>query len=236
MRHNPERGNEMRKARWITIAMVVLVTSLALTLPASAQLGFTVDCTGASLVVEDDTYYGYWVAYIPGDGGATYWGGVIEGPSELVIEWPDDTPPPGTTFKWEVWEVGGECYEGQGCLECEPTPPPCEDGCTPGYWKQEQHFDSWVGYAPNDGYGEVFDVVASFDKSLLGALEQGGGGEKALGRHAVAALLNAANPEVGYYYTESDIIGMVQDAYQTGDFEWAKDQLEYQNELGCPLD
>ena len=31
------------------------------------------------------------------------------------------------------------------------------DGCTPGYWKQEQHFDSWVptGYAPGDDFDTV---------------------------------------------------------------------------------
>ena len=27
-------------------------------------------------------------------------------------------------------------------------PPPGGEGCTPGFWKQTQHFDSWVGFAP----------------------------------------------------------------------------------------
>ncbi len=27
------------------------------------------------------------------------------------------------------------------------NPPPGGEGCTPGFWKQRQHFDSWVGFA-----------------------------------------------------------------------------------------
>lgn len=116
-----------------------------------------------------------------------------------------------------------------------PPPPPGGQGCTPGYWKQEHHFDSWVGYTPWQDYETVFGVDASFSKTLVGAASQGGGGEKALGRHAVAALLNAANPDVNYLYTEAEVIALVQSAYATGDFEGAKNLLAAQNEIGCPL-
>lgn len=108
-------------------------------------------------------------------------------------------------------------------------------GCSPGYWKQSHHFDSWVRYQPTDSYDRVFGVVASFDQTLLGALEQGGGKEKALGRQAVAALLNAATPAVSYSYSESQVIGIVQEAYDTGEFNKAKDRLERENQQGCPL-
>lgn len=119
---------------------------------------------------------------------------------------------------------------------CEPPPPTGGQGCTPGYWKQSQHFDSWVNYtAPGPNYETVFSVDASFNKDLLGALGQGGGGEKALGRHATAALLNAGNPDVSYLYTEAEVISLVQQAYSTGDFEGVKDLLAAQNESGCPL-
>ncbi len=120
-----------------------------------------------------------------------------------------------------------------------PTEPPDGgggQGCTPGYWKQSQHFDSWVGYTTDQDYETVFGVDASFTKTLLGALGQGGGGQKALGRHATAALLNAANPDVDYLYTTAEIIAMVQSAYASGDFEGVKNQFEFQNELGCPID
>jgi hypothetical protein len=110
-----------------------------------------------------------------------------------------------------------------------------KEGCTPGYWKQAQHFDSWVKYSPTDDYETVFGVDASFTKTLLGALEQGGGGEKALGRHAVAALLNATSPDVAYPITEAQVIAIVKSAYETGKFELAKRGLEKLNQLGCPL-
>ena len=64
---------------------------------------------------------------------------------------------------------------------------------------------------------------------------QGGGGEKALGRHAVAALLNAATGGVDYAFAEADVIAMVQNAYATGDFNGIKDLLQAENERGCPL-
>jgi hypothetical protein len=108
-------------------------------------------------------------------------------------------------------------------------------GCTPGYWKQPHHLDSWVGFSPTDSFEAVFGVDASFALTLLGALQQGGGGEKALGRHAVAALLNAANDDVSFAFTTAEVIAIVQEAYATGDFETAKNRLAAQNELGCPL-
>ncbi|MBW2504022.1 MAG: hypothetical protein JRE16_05570, partial [Deltaproteobacteria bacterium] len=72
----------------------------------------------------------------------------------------------------------------------------CGEGCTPGYWKQAHHFDSWTGFEPDDSYEAVFGVSATCQDglTLLEALKKGGGGECALGRHAVAALLNASNP------------------------------------------
>ena len=116
-----------------------------------------------------------------------------------------------------------------------PTPNAGGEGCTPGYWKQDHHFDSWMNYIPDNSYNTVFGVTASFNKTLLGALEQGGGGEKALGRHATAALLNAANPDVSYLYSESDVISLVQSAYATGNFEALKNIFEMQNDTVCPL-
>ena len=116
----------------------------------------------------------------------------------------------------------------------EPPPPPGDDGCTPGYWKQEQHFDSWVGYNPGDSFDAVFGV--SYGGTLLEAAEAKGGGANALARHAVAALLNSSNPDVDYLYSTADVISMVQAAFANGDYETTKDLFEAQNELGCPID
>ena len=110
------------------------------------------------------------------------------------------------------------------------------EGCTPGYWKQRQHFFAWepTGYHTDDRFEEEFGVTR-YNRSLLRALGTGGGGKKALGRHAVAALLNSANPDVSYYYSTAQVIAMVQNAFATGDYVGTKDLLATQNEMGCPL-
>ena len=70
---------------------------------------------------------------------------------------------------------------------------------------------------------------------MLNALGLGGGGAKALARHATAALLNASNPTVGYPYTEAQVKQVVQAAYASGDFETGKNLLAGANEAGCQL-
>lgn len=132
--------------------------------------------------------------------------------------------------KWDV------TCEGQEPTPT-PTPPPTGgEGCTPGYWRQEHHFDSWAltPYAPSDAYDPTFGVDGSFD-TLLAAVWARGGGENALARHAVAALLNASSPDVNYAYTVDEILAGVQNAYATGDFEPFKDALDAANNAGCPL-
>lgn len=125
---------------------------------------------------------------------------------------------------------------GNLTVTCTPPPPTGGEGCTPGYLKQMQHFDSWgaTGFAPSDSFDAVMGVDSSFN-TLLDGLKAKGGGENALARHAVAALLNASSPDVDYEFSAGAVIAMVQDAYATGDFESAKDLLEAQNEAGCPL-
>ncbi len=115
--------------------------------------------------------------------------------------------------------------------------PKSTGGCTPGYWKQKHHFGSWSGYSTTAKYNSVFGVTSSLgaNATLLQALETGGGGEKALARHATAALLNASNPAVGSKFTPEQVIAIVQSAYSTGAFESAKNLLEKENETGCPL-
>lgn len=114
----------------------------------------------------------------------------------------------------------------------------CDEGCTPGYWKQPQHMDSWllcVDYEPGDDFAETFGVEAytSLDVTLLEALKLGGGGEKALARHAVAALLNGC---VGLDFDSSDeTIEDVYDAFKEGYIEEQKTILDTKNNLGCPL-
>jgi hypothetical protein len=105
--------------------------------------------------------------------------------------------------------------------------PETGEGLTPGYWKN--HLDDWVGYDPAQYFDDVFGVGPHV--TLLQALETGGGGAAALGRHATAALLNAAHPNINYEFSEAEIIAMVQDAYASGDYEDVKDTFEGYNEL-----
>ena len=123
------------------------------------------------------------------------------------------------------------------------NPPPGGEGCTPGFWKQPQHFDSWVGFSPDDSFEDVFGVDVTLrvanqdvdDPTLLQALQAQGGGVNALARHAVAALLNASNPDVDSDFTTAQVIALVQAAVASGDFETAKNLLAAANEQGCPL-
>ena len=72
------------------------------------------------------------------------------------------------------------------------------EGCTPGYWKQKQHFDSWADpYDPTDLFSDHFENAFP-GMTLLEVLGNGGGGLNALGRHTVAALLNSANSGVSF--------------------------------------
>jgi hypothetical protein len=109
------------------------------------------------------------------------------------------------------------------------------EGCTPGFWKQDQHFDSWVGFSPDQSFEAVFGVDVPGNPTLLDALNSGGGGINALMRHAVAALLNASNPDVDSDFTVAEVIALVQEAIETGDIERIKDILAAANEQGCPL-
>jgi len=151
-------------------------------------------------------------------------------------------------YGYGIAEAG--LYSNVGCVEgvdvrgdivsdCDPShyygeepPQGGGEGCTPGYWKQEHHYDSWVGYSPSDSFDAVFGV--SYGGTLAEAAGANGGGANALARHAVAALLNASS-SVDYLYSTADVINMVQAAFASGDYEGTKDLFAAQNELGCPL-
>ena len=117
------------------------------------------------------------------------------------------------------------------------TMPGRAGGCTPGYWKQPQHLGAWVGHGTGDAFDSTFGVRSGLPTGtdLLGALGLNGGGERALARHATAALLNASNSRVGYRYSAADVLQMVGNAYNARSFEATKDLFERANEAGCDL-
>lgn len=117
-------------------------------------------------------------------------------------------------------------------------------GCTPGFWQNWTGAppglqpNAWIktGYDWNDPFTTPGFVDAFKGKTLLEVLELGGGGKNALGRHAVAALLNAAHPDVDYDLTEADVVASFNEVIANGgDVNALKRLFEGFNEQGCPL-
>jgi hypothetical protein len=111
------------------------------------------------------------------------------------------------------------------------------EGCTPGYWKQAHHFDSWPApYTPSTLFSSVFENAFP-GKTLLDVLSQGGGGICALGRHTVAALLNSASSGVDYDLTTSEVISHFNAVFPgtTTQYNSLKNIFEDFNEQDCPL-
>ena len=130
----------------------------------------------------------------------------------------------------------GNYTNGDGC-SAVCTEEVAGEGCTPGYWKQSQHFDSWSSpYTPDTQFSDVFDDAFP-GMSLLDVMNQGDGKLYALGRHTVAGLLNSVSTGVSYEKTEIQVIDMFNNAYpgNTGSYNATKGSLEYYNEIGCPL-
>ena len=112
-----------------------------------------------------------------------------------------------------------------------------DSGCTPGKWKNNTDIWGPTGYNTGDNWDTTFSVDAfNPDLTLLEALKQGGGGVKALGRHATAALLNAAHPGIAYPLTVAEVISLVQAALAgtSSDIEETKTLFDIKNNLGCP--
>lgn len=93
----------------------------------------------------------------------------------------------------------------------EDIPPVIHDeGCCPGFWRY--HLDVWPApYQPNTLFSSVFGNAFP-GKTLRQVLCRKGGGLDSLGRHTVAALLNAASPAVAFPLTEAQVIQAFNDA------------------------
>lgn len=112
-------------------------------------------------------------------------------------------------------------------------------GCTPGYWKQPQHFDSWpTPYTPSTLFSAVFENAFP-GWTLLQVLQNNGNvtGLEALGRHTVAALLNSASSGVNYGMTPAQVISAFNAVFpgtKTA-YNQRKGVFAALNEAGCPL-
>ena len=155
---------------------------------------------------------------------------------------PDPAPGNGV-FNVIVDPVGGDdcsIYNDFGFA-------PRLEGCTPGYWKQKQHFDSWpTGYTPTQTVESVFDVPAFpklGDAKLLTALGFDGGSTlkeaaQILLRAAVAAVLSSASPGINYPRSTADVISQVNAALASNSRNTMltlASTLDKLNNLYCPL-
>lgn len=101
----------------------------------------------------------------------------------------------------------GQCFAPSGFVSLPTSQhgqPNICSGRTPGYWKQSQHFNSWLApYFPTTVSGAGGHQATRFNAvfspspyapatTLLQVLELNGGPPNDVGRHIVAALLNAA--------------------------------------------
>lgn len=124
------------------------------------------------------------------------------------------------------------------------TPVPGGEGCTPGFWKNWTGAppglqpNAWLatGYHWSDAFTSAGFVNAYRNRTFLQVLDLGGGGRNALGRHTVAALLNAAHPNVAYDLTVTEVVAMFNDVIQNnGNVNALRSLFESYNEQGCPL-
>lgn len=162
-----------------------------------------------------------------------------------------ETPPPDHTVSPSECQTV-EALSGQLAtvtVTFVNTPEDGGEGCTPGFWKVEQHLVHWgpTGFSPADPFEVVFGTAPEPfptsklrvpDPSLLEVLWVRGGGINALSRHAVAALLNAAHPDVSYGLSPAEVIAAYQAAVASGDpavITAQKDIFEGLNEAGCPV-
>ena len=164
-----------------------------------------------------------------------------QGPSPIVNS---NTTTDFATFAHGVTVVFTNTFE----------PPRGLEGCTPGYYKNlRKHEFAWddAGYSPNALVSSVFASAGSAPYTALGnaTLHEGlsfqGGDtveEKAeiLLRAAIAAVLNASNPDVAYPFTAANIIATTNAALDSQDADFIlalATVLDNANngQDGCPL-
>ena len=141
-----------------------------------------------------------------------------------------------------------------------PEPPQTFEGLSLGYWSEHitgrkgdatWNEEAYEGASYKNASFEVFffvDQEASLnwrnktDVTMSEAVKLSGGGQFALARDAVAAVLNAERDDVNYKYTVADVQSMVRDAFNINDggantwgIESLKNELSLNNNLGNDL-
>ena len=132
-------------------------------------------------------------------------------------------------------------FDGSGGIDdikiCREGEEEGGEGCTPGYWKQPHHFDSWTApYDPTDLFDDHFENAFP-GQTLLQVLQNGGGGLNALGRHTVATLLNSASTGVSFELSPAQVITAFNNVFPgpNSQYQTLKNRFAGLNERFCPL-
>jgi VCBS repeat-containing protein len=124
---------------------------------------------------------------------------------------------------------------------------PPGQGCTPGAWRNHTGWWPWTGYSTSQHLDSVFASMSYFpslaSSTLLQAVSFDGGPDldgiaEILLRGGVAALLNAAHPNINYPRTPASVIADVNTALASGSVDSMlvlAAALDADNNLGCPL-
>lgn len=111
--------------------------------------------------------------------------------------------------------------------------------CDVGFWRQSENAGEWPApYTTSTPFRDVFGVDAFPGASLLQVVSASGGKEKALGRQAVAAVLNAAHAEINFDRSAQQVIDAFNTAYLSGSnsqINSTAKSIEEANSRGCPL-
>ena len=126
---------------------------------------------------------------------------------------------------------------------CYSLPPVNFNGCTIGYWKQSQHFDSWPSSIAQTANLRTYFGANAYSDTVLNAMNYKGGpgvdgGKCILLKQAAGALLNATSATVDYRLTQAEVIQYVTFALNSGDRDVMTAlaaTLDGYNNQSCPL-
>ncbi|OIU70794.1 hypothetical protein [Rossellomorea aquimaris] len=109
-------------------------------------------------------------------------------------------------------------------------------GCSVRYWAD--HPDVWVGFCPNNFFNFIFGRNVYSSNFTLGETHVLTGlGIDALARETVAALLNAAHPDVQYPLTLAEVVAKFREAFDEGGVRLEEIRVLFEsfNNMYCPL-
>jgi hypothetical protein len=210
--------------------------------PASGEVGAVLNdsatLSGASSPTGSITFN----LYAPGDAtcsGAAVYTQVVALTGNSAATSPGYTSIAAGIYRWTA-SYPGDTNNNAASSGCEAEQvtitQPTSQGCSPGYWKQPQHFGNYPdGVFPNTLFVDVFGENAFPNMTLLQVLSQGGGGLNALGRIIVAAYLNASSVD-NFAFTSAEVIADFQNAFPGSSSDYSTLKAKYEAlQDPCPL-